>query len=61
MDPNIALDKLRELARTLLDGDETSHTATDMAEQFEALDQRLSNGGFLPSEWQRHDKLAGVP
>ena len=55
MDPNIALDKLRELARVVLndpteDGD--AHAADDMATLFEALDQCLSNAGYLPSEWQ---------
>jgi len=55
VDPNIALDKLRELCREALsldfsrDGDEA---ACDIAEKFEALDQWLSNGGFLPYEWQ---------
>ena len=66
MDPNIALDKLREMCRRALDEDSPedieSDLAEDICEAFEALDQWLSNGGFLPSEWrQPADTLRGVP
>jgi hypothetical protein len=61
VDPNIALDKLREMCAESLD-DGGNDRAGDIATQFEALDQWLSNGGFLPSEWHREtDKLRGVP
>lgn len=53
MDPNIALDKLREYAAECLCEDTgATGEALQFAEAFETLDQWLSNGGFLPSEWQ---------
>lgn len=57
MDPNTALDRLRELARQLLDGNHIDDIAAlalavGACEQFEALDQWLSNGGFKPKEWE---------
>jgi len=68
MDPNIALDKLRELCREHITDEtdiglfRTEDRALSICEQFEALDQWLSNGGLLPSEWHREtDKLRGAP
>jgi len=69
VDPNITLDKLRELCREAIDSEASkSHPMqnnaadpVDIAELFEAIDQWLSNGGFLPSEWQPRDTLPGVP
>ncbi len=50
------------MARQVLDDGYDDTCAQDLAEQFEALDQWLSNGGFLPSEWQpRTDALKGTP
>lgn len=44
MDPNTALQALRKYA---------SDTGGEFAEQFEALDEWLSKGGFLPADWAR--------
>lgn len=49
MDPDEVLHRLRMEAQGILRGEESSPAA--MAEAFEALDQWLSNGGFLPSDW----------
>jgi len=60
MDPNIALDKLREMcaeATQSEEGELLGINIFDVTEAFEALDQWLSNGGFLPSEWQDARKL----
>lgn len=55
-EPNIALDKLRELASRYTSGSEDEPEtliAIELAQQFEALDQWLTNGGFLPSDWKK--------
>jgi hypothetical protein len=44
MDPNAALRELREAIHQ-----DDTHTA---AERFEALDEWLSRGGYLPERWQ---------
>lgn len=44
MDPNATLNALREL----LAGDDG-----EVAETFAALDEWLSNGGFLPDDWRK--------
>lgn len=49
MDPNETLAELRKLAARLLD---TGGWPDDMAEKFQALDEWLSKGGFLPTDWQ---------
>lgn len=45
MDPDQALKDLREMIRDTED--------LDLIEQFEALDDWLAKGGFLPADWQR--------
>jgi hypothetical protein len=60
MDPNAALDTIREAATNLraqLDSDDPSSSAIEqeagwLAEHFEALDGWLLKGGFLPDEWK---------
>ena len=49
MDPDEVLHRLRVEVQEVLRGEEPSPAA--MAEAFEALDQWLSKGGFLPSDW----------
>lgn len=56
MDPNETLKQLREL----LGRDNTPRSVTaklctlaDAEELFQALDEWLSKGGFLPEEWKR--------
>lgn len=53
MDPNAALAALREQAAALTaDGDYADAQDVEaFVEQFQALDEWLSKGGFLPSAW----------
>jgi hypothetical protein len=50
MDPNAALDQLREL---LTGNDGSIDDYERAAEVFDGLDEWLSKGGFLPSAWER--------
>lgn len=52
MDPDEALKLLQGLARRL--EDDVDEEAREMAERFIALDDWLSQGGFLPREWARN-------
>lgn len=59
MDPEEALKRLRELSRQTNEALHTGvtdpvHLLEAWEEQFEALDQWLSNGGFAPQEWKQH-------
>lgn len=57
MDPNSALATLREmvkLSQSTAPDDYDRYTqlsVNDAVEQFAALDEWLSKGGFLPSDW----------
>lgn len=54
MDPNEVLDGIRWMVNYLNDPDETDHERTaawDLAEMVDHLDQWLSAGGFLPTDW----------
>ncbi len=52
MDPNEALAQLRRYADAAVD--DAPEDWLDMApELFQALDDWLSRGGFLPADWQR--------
>jgi hypothetical protein len=55
MDPNITLLKLHRAMRMMrdgIDGNGDLITAAELAEMyFTALDEWLSNGGFLPDAW----------
>jgi hypothetical protein len=58
MDPNETLRRLREMARDAVerfDRDEevASADAAEMAEAFQVLDQWITEGGFLPREWEK--------
>lgn len=64
MDPNTALTELRNavkhaLAQQKADTDASqfcvvdNRTVSAMVDHFEALDEWLSNGGFLPAPWER--------
>jgi hypothetical protein len=51
MDPDKALQTLRAYVAGVSEGDQPEHL--EMCEQFQALDEWLSKGGFLPGPWQR--------
>jgi cell division GTPase FtsZ len=64
MDPEEALRQLRELSNKVIvisnepdlnegDFETVFTTAVEMAEQFQALDNWISNGGFLPKDWKK--------
>ncbi len=61
MDPDEALANLRKLMQQLYDelpGPDIQSTriedlASEIVEQFEALDGWLTRGGFLPAAWSR--------
>lgn len=48
MDPNETLRRLRELCAL----DNCHLFSTEIADLFEALDDWITNGGFLPTEWE---------
>ena len=49
LDPDDVLHRLRDEARVALCGEDVSPVA--MAEAFQALDDWLCRGGFLPTDW----------
>jgi hypothetical protein len=53
MDPNTALTELREQVRATLDNADasTSEWLLSICESFDALDEWMSKGGFLPAPW----------
>lgn len=60
MDPTAALHDLREAIRDAENPDQYTDREVaieQVAASFEALDTWLSNGGFLPAEWQRETPL----
>lgn len=60
MDPTAALHDLREAIHDAENPDQYTDREVaieQVAASFEALDTWLSNGGFLPAEWQRETPL----
>jgi len=54
MDPDAALQQLREYYNLAQDGLMTGDTdAMEIAEVFDDLDNWITGGGFLPAEWQQ--------
>jgi hypothetical protein len=54
MDRNANLAELRRLVNANIDREYVSdHDTARMMELFSALDEWLSRGGLLPTEWQR--------
>lgn len=50
MDPNATLAEIRDLYKRVLDGEDETY-ATDLAEAIESLDRWITDGGFLPKNW----------
>lgn len=60
MDPDKALQHLRETARFILDGqagDMFEESAEELAQQAIDLDEWLQKGGFLPRPWRRKTRM----
>lgn len=57
MDPNTALEEARGLAHAIRMG--TAHQGADveLAEQFQALDEWIATGGFLPDGWRQEERF----
>ena len=53
MDPTANLKELRELYKSVLKDGSDNDTLNRMAELIEALDQWITNGGFLPNQWTK--------
>lgn len=49
MDPNAALNELREMVAAINNG--RTPDLEHLAEVFEGLDDWISRGGFLPTDW----------
>jgi hypothetical protein len=56
MDPNAALKELRQLAGRFEKGEDEPGDGARMGELFDALDDWLSRGGFLPQGWSNGGK-----
>ena len=57
MDPNEALRRIREIVEKTYDKEMSSASVeemfNDLVDHFEALDDWLTKGGFLPNAWIR--------
>lgn len=54
MDPNETLKRLRKLAKRIGSMAEPyDDDALELAELVDALDQWITNGGFLPRDWKK--------
>jgi hypothetical protein len=51
MDPNEALAQIREITGTAMRGQ--AYDADRLVDLIAGLDQWLTDGGFLPANWQR--------
>jgi hypothetical protein len=67
VDPNDALDAIREAIRHLADGGDEPITVREpgtlgqLAENFTRLDEWLSDGGALPAEWTEAPESVTIP
>jgi len=63
MDPNKTLTNIRAIL-TEMDRARTSEEFTSLADELtwmiKDLDQWLTNGGFLPTEWNHNDRKSAV-
>lgn len=61
MDPDAALDVIRDCLRIVHNPDTSPEDQHDylqeLAGRVEALDEWLTRGGFLPADWAKHAKL----
>jgi hypothetical protein len=53
MDPNTTLKQIRELVTRIISyGSDDLDDGEELATLFEALDEWIVNGGFLPKDWK---------
>lgn len=52
MDPNATLAEARRIVDRFVNGGQEAGDATRLADLWEAMDQWLSHGGFVPDEWR---------
>jgi len=64
MDPNKTLTNIRAIL-TEMDRARTREEFTSLADELtwmiKDLDQWLTNGGFLPTEWNHNNRKSGTP
>lgn len=55
MDPSANLAEMRRIVARVNEGDSTDHSAdlVRLAELFDALDNWIAGGGFLPTAWAK--------
>lgn len=64
MDPNEALRLARKASEQFgkdITADQAAAAGVDLMMYFDALDQWLTNGGFLPEAWERKGKPEAKP
>lgn len=57
MDPNTALDEIRDLYEQIIDDRANANDVADddvdrLVDLIDALDEWITNGGFLPDDWK---------
>ena len=52
MDPDVALKNVRETANAIVEDENESPDARDLAEAFLGLDEWMQRGGFSPASWK---------
>jgi hypothetical protein len=53
VDPNETLTVLRKAAFRIMADPDAAPDAEELAEAIQNLDEWITNGGFLPREWER--------
>ena len=66
MDPDVALANARQAATEIFEALDTGDvqsldtSASNLAESFQALDEWLTSGGFLPDAWHNRGRAQDV-
>ena len=53
MDPNETLDAIRRVIKRINEGESQSDDFEGICDLFEAFDEWMSKGGFLPTDWRK--------
>lgn len=59
MDPDEVLRKIRAITEDHYDSEIPGNVMDELVELIDALDQWITTGGFLPSEWKDHGVGSG--